>query len=337
MAGEFDLIARYFANQQANRDDVALALGDDCAVLNPPAEQQIVISTDTCVAGTHFLADADPAWIAHKSLASNLSDLAAMGATPAWLSLALTLPKQDTKQTQAWLDSFCPAMFKLANQHQLQLIGGDTTQGPLAVSFTIHGFVPSGKALYRSGAQAGDLIYVSGDLGQSQAGLDIILDPNKNHKPNAHELIQAHFMATPRIELGQALRGIATSCIDISDGLVSDLAHILKASNLDARLDVENLPIDAKVTSFYDTLSLAQKAALTSGEEYELCFSVPEKYTDRLKAISDETQTPIHCIGRCLTQTTAEPAIALHFEGKALDWQLNGFDHFINQPKSRLD
>lgn len=350
MSGEFELIKDYFAKQQLNRNDVAFGLGDDCAILTPPQGMQIAISTDSCVAGTHFLIDADPRLIAHKTLASNLSDLAAMGATPAWLSLALTLPKaaefenQTGLSIQDWLGQFCQGMFELANAYHLQLIGGDTTSGPLNIGFTIHGFIPQGQALYRHGAKAGDLICVSGDLGAAGAGLEVILNQAKQVKDHTLTELEArlakrHFDASPRVALGEALRGLATSCIDISDGLVADLAHILKASKLGAQINLQDLPIAPDVLGFYQVSQSdkslnnldanhqkALQMALTSGEEYEICFTISAQDFDKIQTIATKTNTPIACIGQC-TQNAA-PNIELFLNQQKLDWQLAGFDHF---------
>ena len=234
MSGEFNLIEKYFVNRQPQRKDVHLAAGDDCALVKAPSNVQIAISTDTLVAGTHFLAEANPAWVAHKALASNISDLAAMGATPAWVSFALTMPEVD----EAWLAPFCDSFFKLADYFGIQLIGGDTTKGPLSLTLTVQGFVPEGRALRRDGAKVGDWIYVTGNLGDSKAGLEVLLNPEQNKaKPYARELEERHYLSTPRVLAGQALVNLASSAIDISDGVIADLKHILKRSQVGASID----------------------------------------------------------------------------------------------------
>ncbi|MDW2204990.1 thiamine-phosphate kinase, partial [Vibrio sp. 1636] len=192
MSGEFNLIDKYFVGRQNQRKDVHLAAGDDCALVKAPANVQIAISTDTLVAGTHFLPHANPAWVAHKALASNISDLAAMGATPAWVSFALTMPEAD----EEWLAPFCDAFFELADYFGIQLIGGDTTKGPLSLTLTVQGFVPEGKALTRSGAKVGDWVYVTGNLGDAKAGLDVILDETLRSRIGADELEKAHYLST---------------------------------------------------------------------------------------------------------------------------------------------
>lgn len=320
MSGEFNLINRYFSNRQPQRKDVFLALGDDCALVKPPENVRIAISTDTLVAGTHFLIDANPAWVAHKALASNISDLAAMGATPAWVSFALTMPNPD----EAWLKPFCDAFFELANYYNIQLIGGDTTKGPLSLTLTVQGFVPQEQALLRSGAKVGDWVYVTGDLGDSKAGLDVILNNALRAKPFALELEKRHYLSTPRILAGQALLNLASAAIDISDGLVSDIKHILERSQVGVSLDVAALPLSQELLQFVGNLEIAQQYALTSGEEYELCFTVPEQNKGSIESALAHCGCKVSCIGQIRPQGTFE----LHHQGKVLNWQLNGYDHF---------
>jgi thiamine-monophosphate kinase len=319
MSGEFSLIDKYFAHKQQNRKDVILAQGDDCAIVAPTAGSHIAISTDTLVAGTHFLADANPAQIAHKALASNISDLVAMGASPAWVSMGISLPEINT----AWLERFSNAFFKLADYYGIQLIGGDTTKGPLTITLTVQGTLPEGKALTRHGAQSGDWVYVTGQLGDAKAGLDVILENNISADTSLNqELQRRHFEATPRVLAGIALRDIASAAIDISDGLVADLGHILKRSKVGARLNVAALPISKELLQFVGSRALAQQYALTSGEEYELCFTVPEANRGQLEvALSN---TPFTCIG----QLTGTEYLELHNDDAPVDWQLDGFDHF---------
>ncbi|WP_070970841.1 thiamine-phosphate kinase [Vibrio sonorensis] len=320
MNGEFNLIDKYFVGKQKQRKDVLLAAGDDCAIVQAPDNLAIAISTDTLVEGTHFLKNADPAWVAHKALASNISDLAAMGATPSWVSFALTMPEVD----EEWLKPFCDAFFKLADYYDIQLIGGDTTKGPLAITLTIQGFVPVEGALKRSGANVGDWIYVTGNLGDSKAGLDVILDSNKREHPHADELEKRHFVSSPRVLTGQALQGVATSAIDISDGLISDLGHILKSSNVGASVDVSQLPISDELVAFLGSQEKALQYALSSGEEYELCFTVDSNAKSSLETLLVHTGTPVSCIGMIRPQGRIE----LHRDGEELDWDLTGFDHF---------
>ncbi len=320
MLGEFNLIDKYFSARQTQRKDVQLSLGDDCALVKAPDNVRIAISTDTLVAGTHFLEDANPAWVAHKALASNISDLAAMGATPAWVSMALTLPEVN----EEWLEPFCKAFFELANYYNIQLIGGDTTKGPLSISLTVQGFVPDNKALMRSGAKVGDWIYVTGNLGDSKAGLSVVLDPSKRSEPFGEELEKRHYISQPRVLAGRALLNLASAAIDISDGLVADLQHILNRSKVGASIDTSLLPISKELLQFVGNISVAQQYALTSGEEYELCFTVPEQNKGSLESALSHTGTKVTCIG----QIRPLGALELHHKGTKLDWQLDGYDHF---------
>ncbi|MBA5763346.1 thiamine-phosphate kinase [Vibrio sp. 404] len=320
MSGEFNLIETYFVGRQTQRCDVLLAAGDDCALVEAPSGYSIAISTDTLVSGTHFLANANPGWVAHKALASNISDLAAMGATPAWVSFALTMPEVD----EEWLAPFCDRFFALADQYGIQLIGGDTTKGPLSLTLTVQGLVPKGEALRRDGAKEGDEIYVTGSLGDSQAGLDVILNPTNAGKPNARVLEQRHYLSSPRIKVGEALRGIASAAIDISDGVVSDLGHILKRSSVGAEVDVEKLPVSAQLVEFVASRESALQYALISGEEYELCFTVPEAKREAMwQALAD-----VDCVITRIGQINNSGTLTLTKDGQAISWQLSGYDHF---------
>ncbi len=320
MSGEFTLIDKYFVGRQTNRKDVLLAAGDDCALVKPGDNVAIAITTDTLVCGTHFVADANPAWVAHKALAANISDLAAMGATPTWASLALTLPSVD----ETWLEAFSEAFFQLADYFGIQLIGGDTTKGPLSITLTVQGTLPEGKSLTRSQAKNGDWLYVTGQLGDSKAGLDVILDKSLTDKPYAQVLEQRHYRATPRVLVGQALLGLANSAIDISDGLIADLQHILTRSQVGATIDVSLLPLSSELLQFVGSRSTAQQYALTSGEEYELCFTVPEENKGMIESALAHCGVKVTCIGQIRPYGVFE----LHNQGQVVDWQLDGFDHF---------
>lgn len=322
MPGEFNLIDKYFVGRQAQREDVLLAAGDDCALVQAPVNQAIAISTDTLVAGTHFLASANPAWVAHKALASNISDLAAMGASPAWVSFALTMPEID----EAWLKPFCDSFFALANEYGIQLIGGDTTKGPLSLTLTVQGFVAADKALRRDGAKVDDWVYVSGNLGDAKAGLDVLLGNAALNAPYAAELEKRHYLSTPRVSLGQRLQGVASAAVDISDGVISDLPHILKRSGVGAQLQVDELPISAELLAFTRDREQALQYALTSGEEYELCFTISPQHRDALESMLLESNTKVTCIG----QIVAQAGLSLTLQGKPLEWQLSGYDHFNN-------
>ena len=252
---EFELINKYLNKRAGKRKDVIQGIGDDCAVLQVATNCELVISTDSIIAGVHFLADAPAYDIGYQALAVNLSDLAAMGAKPCWATLALTLPKIN----ESWLNAFCDGFFSLLEQYSMQLIGGDTTRGPLAITVHVYGFIPPGKALFRSGAKTGDFIYVTGNLG---AGL--------SQRP------------IPRIQEGLVLRDIATSAIDISDGLAADLGHILQQSNAGATINIDDIPISDELKKAVGK-DKAQQLALAAGDDYELCFTVPKDKEFKLK------------------------------------------------------
>lgn len=272
---EFSLIQKYFEQLTSDRDDVELGIGDDCALLIAPANHAIAVSIDTLVEGVHFFPDVDPENLGHKSLAVGLSDLAAMGAQPAWFTLALTLPAVD----KGWLRRFSTGLAKLANQHHVQLVGGDTTKGPLTISIQVHGFVDHTQAMRRSHAKLGDMIYVSGTLGDAGAALQLKLkqlsadDLDNDDKAYLQQRLER---PTAQVTLGQGLIGLATAAIDISDGLLADLGHIVKKSGVGARLDLAKLPL-SKTLSKIDKKH-AQTLALNAGDDYQLCFIVPPHY-----------------------------------------------------------
>ena len=276
---EFSLINTYF-NWQTQH--TTLSTGDDAAIIDVPAGYQLVSSSDTLIAGVHFLADTDPTDIAYKALAVNLSDLAAMGASPRWFSLALTLPTLDKQ----WLSAFSNSLKQLANTFKIDLIGGDTTKGKLSISIHILGVVPSNQALLRSGAKVGDVIYISNTLGcaalawqqyqQNQQDIDKTL-LNALHRPN------------PQVALGQSLRNVASACVDISDGLLADLGHILTQSQVSAVIDLNTLPLSALVRQYIEQTK-DWCIAVAGGDDYELCFSVPKKNIHKITALTPQYQ-----------------------------------------------
>lgn len=264
---EFGIIRRHFVRNAAVRDDVVAGIGDDAALLRVPAGHELVVCTDTLVAGRHFPAITAPAAIGYKALAVNLSDLAAMGADPAWVTLALTLPGYD----EAWMSEFMQGFFRLADSCNVALVGGDTTRGPLSITVQAQGFVPSGQALMRHGAQPGDHVYVTGTLGD--AGLALYLAELADA-----ELRQRLDYPEPRLQAGRALRGLASSAIDISDGLLADLGHLLEADRLGASIETDLLPRSAAFENAIrqagaDAESLAQELPLSAGDDYEICFT----------------------------------------------------------------
>lgn len=324
--GEFDLITRYFNCSKNKRPDVQLGIGDDCALLAVTAEQWLAVSTDTLVSGIHFLPEIAPQDLAYKALAVNLSDLSAMGAEPCWLSLALTMPKVD----EHWLKAFSDSLFEQLDYQGMQLIGGDTTRGPLSLTLTVHGHLPANKALTRAGAKSGDWIYVSGTLGDSAAGLAIL--QKKLAIDNAEDrkrLIERHLRPEARVSLGLALRGLANSAIDISDGLIADLQHILTASRCGAKIELGKLPYSDELQK-YDDIEKKQGWALNGGEDYELCFTVPECNRVALEERLNHTEVNYSCIGSITSDIEK-----IHFfkkeqsvEIKAPYFNRYGFDHF---------
>jgi thiamine-monophosphate kinase len=320
-ASEFSLIDRYFAAHGLRRPDVALGIGDDCALLIPPVDQQLVVTMDTLVADVHFFAAADPEGVGHKALAVNLSDLAAMGATPAWATLALTLPRAD----EAWLERFCRGLFALADRYDLQLVGGDTTRGPTTViTVQAHGFVPPGLALRRDGARPGDGVYVTGTPGD--AGLALTVAQGKAAVvPEGRAYFQQRLeWPEPRLAEGLALRGIASAAIDISDGLAQDLGHILERSRVGARLEVDRLPLSPALRASLDR-DAAIATALTGGDDYELCFTVPPERAAGLASVAAGWACRCTRIG----VVTAGPGLQrVRADGSVFHLDRRGYDHF---------
>lgn len=306
---EFDLIRRYFNVKPPQHPCNRLGIGDDCALLSIPTGFEMALTTDTMVENVHFFADVDPEALGHKLLAVNLSDLAAMGAEPFAVTLALTLPRVD----EGWLQAFSRGFLHLAGQYQVDLIGGDTTSGPLTLTVQAMGLVPQGRALRRSGAQLGDLIYVSGPVGNAGLGLKI----RQGLCSLSSELALQQFdRPMPHVATGLALRGIAHSCIDISDGLAADLRHILQQSGVGATLDWETLPLAADVLA-YVAESGDWAMPLIAGDDYQLCFTVPADLAGALPA-------DCHCIGRI----DAESGLRIMRGGKLQTLDVKGYEHF---------
>ncbi|MDD1621351.1 MAG: thiamine-phosphate kinase [Methylococcaceae bacterium] len=306
---EFDLIRRYFAIHAPQHPFNQLGIGDDCALLNVPADCQLAVTTDTMVENVHFFADADPESLGHKLLAVNLSDLAAMGAEPFAVTLALTLPKVN----ESWLQAFSKGFMALARQHGVDLIGGDTTSGPLTLTVQAMGVVPRGRALLRSGANVGDSIYVSGQLGNAGLGLKIKQGYVCNTPDQA---LNAFDRPQPRIAEGLALRGIASACVDISDGLAADLGHILERSNVGACLQWDSLPLSAEVLDYVEQ-SGDWRMPLTAGDDYELCFAVPADFVGQLPIGS-----------RCVGVIETELGLRIERAGRLETLEAKGYEHF---------
>jgi len=318
---EFDLIRTFFTQQAISRDDVIVGIGDDAALVRIPADMEQAVSTDMLLAGCHFPSDADPVSIGYKSLAVNLSDLAAMGATPAWFTMNLSLPQAD----RIWLEGFCLGMFGLAMEHVIQLIGGDTVRGPLAIGMQVHGLVPRGQALLRTGAKPGDNIYITGELGDAGIGLMLSQGRLALPKEQATVALERFSRPQPRIHDGIALRGVANSCIDISDGLIADLEQLLVSSHVGAQVHLEDIPVSSVCRTHFKGME-GMELALTHGDDYELCFTVPLEKQEMLKQASSSSSCPFTCIGEIQSQ----PGLRIQdADGKPFETKKKGYDHFL--------
>jgi thiamine-monophosphate kinase len=321
--GEFDLIRRYFDRANAAQEaaqGVVLGIGDDAALLNVPAGEQLVAAVDTIVEGRHFPATTDAHSIGHRVLAVNLSDMAAMGAKPLWATLSLTMPSADA----AWLQKFSTGLLDLAREHQVALVGGDTTRGPLTASVQILGSVPAGAALRRSGAKAGDLLVVSGTLGDSGAGLAFALAAPRDVDRNAVDaLIQRFDYPTPRVQLGLAARHVASAAMDISDGLVGDVPKLAAASGLHAHVQVERLPLSAALrTAVHETQ--ARDWALAAGDDYELLLAVAPAMYPKLDAAAHRLNLTLTIIG----ELSSGSGVSWSLHGVDYTPAVSGYDHF---------
>lgn len=316
MRAEFDLIATYFTKPTPNTD---LGIGDDAALIRVSEGNQLAISTDMSVVGTHFYANCSPIEIGWKSLAVNISDMAAMGATPKWMTLAIALPEQDS----AWLSAFAQGFFACAHEFGVELIGGDTTRGPLNIAVQIMGEVPIGKSLLRSGAQVDDDIWVSGFLGSAALGLAQLQHNIELPTDVASICLGALHHPQPRLALGLALIDIANSCIDISDGLAGDLGHILRASGVGAELDLQALPCIPYMSTALD-LPMMQQAILAGGDDYELCFTAPQAHSTHIQSIAQSLGLPLTRIGR----VTLGSGLLVRYRGQTVSLASEGYDHF---------
>jgi thiamine-monophosphate kinase len=314
---EFDLIARHFTRATPG---AVLGVGDDCALLAPTPGMQLAVSSDMLLEGRHFSPQDSPAGIGHKSLAVNLSDLAAMGATPRWATLSIALPEAN----DAWLTAFARGFFRIADQHGIELVGGDTTRGPLAISITVMGEVPPGQALRRDGARAGDDVWVSGVIGSAALALAYRQGRLFMEQIDAAQVLPALYLPIPRVELGIALRGIATSAIDISDGLAADLGHILERSRVGAVLEFAALPIP-QVTQKYLHKAVARECVLAGGDDYELCFTAPANMRDGVVAAAAGANVAATRVGRIVHDAGFAIVDA---DGHAIPLTRRGYDHF---------
>ncbi len=333
LQSEFQVIQRYF-NQNKDcstsiNQGIIKGIGDDAAVINVSEQSKLVVSMDTLISGVHFPEITEAFDIGYKALAVNLSDLAAMGASPSWFTLALTLP--DTNS--AWLNDFSRGLFELAEHYKIALVGGDTTKGPLSITIQIAGYVSEDTIMYRSGAQIDDDIYVTGYLGDAGAGLSLINNSLINNNVNRdtvnlsdaaqHYLVSRLNRPSPRVSVGELIREFSTACIDISDGLMADLNHITDLSHCGALINVENLPISNELSQTkFDDSNI--ELALNSGDDYELCFCASDKFKNTIKKISDNLDVPITKIGKIVQ----ENSIQCYLNNNIYEPKNTGYEHF---------
>ncbi|ROQ18839.1 thiamine-phosphate kinase [Gallaecimonas pentaromativorans] len=315
---EFALIDTYFKGKGHQRKDVVLGIGDDCALLAVSDSTLLAVTTDTLVAGVHFPLDTPARAVGHKAVAVNLSDLAAMGAEAAWVSLALTLPDAD----DAWLAEFASAVVEVCDYYGVTLVGGDTTRGPLSVTITAQGKIPAGKQLTRSGAKPGDWLYVTGTLGDAALGLALVQGREQASSDHHEFLVGRLNYPTPRLLAGQALRGVASSAIDISDGLASDLGHILSASHCGANLFLDKLPLSQALLGTM-ALESAWQLALGGGDDYELLFTVPEAQKGALDTALAHCGVKHSCVG----QLRGGEGISYLNHGQTVELDVRGYEH----------
>ncbi|MCW9046547.1 MAG: thiamine-phosphate kinase [Gammaproteobacteria bacterium] len=320
---EFDLINQFFKNTKVKRDDVLLGIGDDCAMLSPPSGKILAVSTDTLISGVHFPETTSPEDIAYKSLAVNLSDLAAMGAEPAWVSLAISLPDSNVE----WLAAFMRGFNELAERFNVALIGGDTTQGALSITLNVTGFVDAKLALKRSSAKVGDSIFVTGNIGDASIGLDIILNNVKppdlfmdDYKSYCIDRLNRPY---PQVIAGQLLTAFSAAAIDISDGLNADLNHMCKASKVGAIINIENLPASEALLVFYNHKPDWQNI-LTAGDDYELCFTCAKDKVTEMQSLMGTHNIKTTCIGEIVSGA----GVKCMFDNEVLNFQQTGYNHF---------
>jgi thiamine-monophosphate kinase len=320
---EFELIERYFSHCGAERADVRLGVGDDGALLDSPAEQDLVAAIDTLVAGVHFLPQAAAASIGHRALAVNLSDLAAMGARPAWALLAITLPSVDER----WLEAFAAGFGALARAHNVALVGGDTTRGPLCVTVQVLGHVPRLRAMRRSGASPGDALFLSGTAGDAAAGLALDQGRLQLEDADAAAHLRARFaFPTARVALGEHLRDYASACIDVSDGLFADAGRLAGASGCGVEIAFEELALSPSLVRAVGA-ERARYLALTGGDDYELCFAVPPARIPELQRVLPPERWKYQRIGTL----RAAPGAIVTRAGNVMEFSHSGFDHFASE------
>jgi thiamine-monophosphate kinase len=317
-ASESQLIERFFRDLGASRDDTVLGIGDDAALLRLPADCELALTTDALVEGVHFLPGAAARTLGHRALAVNLSDIAAMGASPSWALLSLNLPVAD----ETWLREFAAGFAALALEHAVALVGGNLSRGALSITVELAGLVPAGQALRRDGARCGDQLYLSGSVGDAACGLKFLRGEAAGTAAEAAWLQRRFEFPTPRVALGQALRGIASACIDVSDGVYIDAARLLAASGCAATVEIERLPLSQALRQVLGTQ--AWRSALSGGEDYELCFTAAPEQAGAIAAIAQRTGQVLTCIGSLHPGT----GLALTTAGSVMQFSPSGFDHF---------
>lgn len=321
MPSEFDLIDRYFKRAAHG---ATLGVGDDAAIVEPEPGMQVLMSTDMLVAGTHFLPDAEPEALGWKTLAVNISDLAAMGATPRWALLALALPTAD----EAWIAAFARGFFACAGVFGVELIGGDTTRGALNFCVTVLGEAPPGQALLRSGARVGDDVWISGHPGRAALGLAHLQGRCALDDAVRDECLAALHRPQPRVRLGLLLRDVASAAIDVSDGLLADVGHILDASHVTAEIEVSRLPLPFASSGIAE--ALLRECALAGGDDYELAFTAAAGFRPHIESLSSSLQLALTRIGSIVPQRT-ERLRLIDVSGQPLPIERSGYDHFLGQ------
>ncbi|PCJ91117.1 MAG: thiamine-phosphate kinase [Porticoccaceae bacterium] len=316
---EFSLIQQYFSSIGA-ASGVALGVGDDCAVLDVPEGAQLVVTVDTLVAGVHFPVNASPGDIAHRCLRVNLSDIAAMGAEPRWFTLALTLPEA----SEHWVKAFSQALAEDASAFSCALVGGDTTAGPLTISIQLFGVVPKGKALTRGGAQVGDSIFVTGSLGEGAAALSLFDTLDTSVEAERGRLLKRFYRPEPRLEEGLLLRDLASAALDISDGLIADLGHIVEASGVGADVEIKQLPIEPWLACLAEASQVTQWA-LSGGDDYELCFTVSKENCGVVELLIAQGKLSACCIGKISRQPGVR---CFDGNGNLVNIVKTGYQHF---------
>jgi thiamine-monophosphate kinase len=323
---EFDLIKRYFKSSAQQRDDVILGIGDDCALLSPPAGKLLAHSTDTLIAGVHFPQQTTAFDIGYKSLAVNLSDLAAMGAEPAWVSLAISLPSA----SETWLEQFMLGFNQLSGQYRLALIGGDTTRGPLSITVGVTGFVDEARSFKRSNASAGDAVFVSGTIADARLGLQLLQQENKNEdctQLDRQFLLDRLNRPTPRLDVASLLGSYPLAAIDLSDGLLSDLQHICDASSSGARIDLDKIPLSAAAHNQLHN-RIDWSLVLNAGDDYELCFTCKPENIKAMQKAMHSRHIQVTQIG----EITDTPGIVCELDGQPFSLaNANGYDHFSHE------